>query len=123
MSKRKGMIKPLLMDQKFIAGIGNVYSNEILFCSRILPDRKVSQISSVELTKLYHCLQSILRQATAWGGVYDIPFSSADTTTGNYTSHLQVAYRTGEPCTQCGHPIKTKQVGGRNAFYCPKCQK
>lgn len=119
---RKGMIKPLLMDQQFLAGIGNVYSNEILFCSRILPERKVAHMKAEELQRIYYCMQTILRQATELGGIYDIPFSSSDSITGQYNSHLQVAYRTGKPCYVCCHPIETKRVGGRNAFYCPRCQ-
>lgn len=119
---RKGMIKPLLMDQKLIAGIGNVYSNEILFCSRILPTRKVKEMSEEDLTRIYHCLQSIVSRAIQLGGVYDIKFSQDDTLTGNYIPHLKVAYRTGKPCYECTSPIQTKRVGGRNAFYCTNCQ-
>lgn len=120
---RKGMIKPLLLDQQFLAGIGNVYSNEILFCSRILPERKVAQMETEDLHRIYNCMQRILHQAIELGGVYDIPFSSSDTITGQYTPYLQVAYRTDEPCYVCGHLIQTKRVGGRNAFYCPQCQR
>ena len=119
---RKGMIKPLLMDQKLIAGIGNVYSNEILFCSRILPTRKVKEMTDEELSRIYHCLRSILKQAIHHGGVYDNKYSQDDTLTGGYIPYLKVAYRTGEPCHECGVPIQTQRVGGRNAFYCPNCQ-
>ncbi|HAK72818.1 MAG TPA: hypothetical protein DCP36_03150, partial [Sporomusaceae bacterium] len=72
---RKGMIKPLLMDQKLIAGIGNVYSNEVLFYSRILPTRKVKEMTDEELSHIYHCLRSILNQAIYRGGVYDRKYS------------------------------------------------
>lgn len=119
---RKGMIKPLLMDQKLIAGIGNVYSNEVLFCSRILPTRKVKDMNNEELSAVYHCLRKLLSQAIQLGGVYDIPYSQADQHTGGYLAHLKVAYRTGKPCFKCSEPIQTQRVGGRNAFYCPKCQ-
>lgn len=122
LSQRKGMIKPLLMDQQFIAGIGNVYSNEVLFCSGILPTRKVAAITVEERQKLYECLQNLLKRAVESGGVYDEKFSSDDTLTGGFESQLQVAYRTGQPCYRCGAVIMTKRVGGRNAFYCPICQ-
>lgn len=121
-SQRKGMIKPLLMDQQFIAGIGNVYSNEVLFCGRILPTRKVATIAIEERRLLYDCLQNLLKRAIKAGGVYDEKFSSDDTVTGGFESQLQVAYRTGKPCYRCGKAILTKRVGGRNAFYCPICQ-
>ena len=119
---RKGMIKPLLMDQKLIAGIGNVYSNEALFCSRILPTRKVKDMNDAELSTVYHCLRRLLSQAVQLGGVYDIPYSQADQLTGGYLAQLKVAYRTGKPCFECSAPIQTQRVGGRNAFYCSKCQ-
>lgn len=119
---RKGMIKPLLMDQKLIAGIGNVYSNEVLFCSRILPTRKVKEMTDEELSRIYHCLRSILNQSICHGGVYDRKYSQNDTLTGGYVPYLKVAYRTNEPCYECGLPIQTQRVGGRNAFYCSNCQ-
>ncbi len=122
LGQRKGMIKPLLMDQQFIAGIGNVYSNEILFCCRLLPTRKVGTIADAERQRLYHCMQTLLKQAIAAGGVYDEPFCSDDHLTGGYENSLQVAYRTGQPCYTCGTAIITSRVGGRNAFYCPHCQ-
>lgn len=123
LGERKGMIKPLLMDQKFLAGIGNVYSNETLFCSGIMPTRKVKQIEEAEQVKLYHCLRDILSRAVMLGGVYEEKFASDDTLTGGFDSQLKVAYRTGKPCYVCQHEIETKRVGGRNAFFCPVCQK
>ena len=119
---RKGMIKPLLMNQKLIAGIGNVYSNEALFCSRLLPTRKVKDINDEELSTVYYCLRKLLSQAIQLGGVYPIPYSQADRLTGGYLAQLKVAYRTGKPCFECKAPIQAQRVGGRNAFYCPKCQ-
>lgn len=123
LAHRKGMIKPVLMDQSFLAGIGNVYSNEVLFCCRILPTRKVKDITEAEKEQIYHCIRDILTQAVKLGGVYDEVFSANDTLTGGFESRLQVAYRTGKPCFVCGNLIVTKRVGGRNAFFCPICQK
>ncbi|MDF2873828.1 MAG: mutM 1 [Sporomusa sp.] len=123
LAQRKGMIKPLLLDQEFIAGIGNVYSNETLFCSRIMPERKASQLTTSERQKLYHCIREILARAIKFGGVYEEKFASDDNLTGGFEPYLQVAYRTGQPCTVCSQLIESKRVGGRNAFYCPVCQK
>jgi formamidopyrimidine-DNA glycosylase len=120
---RKGRIKPLLMDQHVIAGIGNVYSNEILFCSQILPTRKTSGLTEPEKRNLYACMRNILARSIDAGGVNDALFSAQDTSTGNFTPQLQVAYRTGKPCLVCGHSIETQRVAGRNAFFCPVCQK
>lgn len=122
LAERKGMIKPLLMDQEFIAGIGNVYSNETLFCSGIRPERKAATLTGPERSSLYHCIRDILARATRLGGVYEEKFASDDTLTGGFEPHLQVAYRTGQPCYICRTLIETKRVGGRNAFYCPVCQ-
>lgn len=122
LAKRKGMIKPLLMDQNFIAGIGNVYSNETLFCSKIKPERKTATLTEIEKINLYHCMRDILTRATHLGGVYEERFASDDTLTGGFEPYLQVAYRTGQPCYICHTFIETKRVGGRNAFYCPVCQ-
>ena len=123
LGERKGMIKPLLMDQQFIAGIGNVYSNETLFCAGILPERKIKQITDAEQAKLYTCIRSILQKAVEAGGVYEEKFASDDTLTGSFEPLLQVAYRTGQPCYVCGTLVETKRVGGRNAFFCPICQR
>ncbi|HWR43976.1 DNA-formamidopyrimidine glycosylase [Sporomusa sp.] len=122
LAQRKGMIKPLLLDQEFIAGIGNVYSNETLFCSRIMPERKASQLTESERQKLYRSIRDVLTKAIKFGGVYEEKFSSDDNFTGGFEPHLQVAYRTGQPCNVCSHLIETKRVGGRNAFFCPVCQ-
>lgn len=122
LATRKGMIKPLLMNQEFIAGIGNVYSNEILFCSGLLPMRRVRDISPAEQGKVYNCMKNILAQAIKMGGVYEEKFDSSDNLTGGFEPYLKVAYRTGKPCLLCGKPIISKRVGGRNAFFCPICQ-
>ncbi|WP_170292023.1 bifunctional DNA-formamidopyrimidine glycosylase/DNA-(apurinic or apyrimidinic site) lyase [Heliobacterium mobile] len=119
---RRGMLKPLLMDQKFIAGIGNVYSNEILFCSRILPVRKSSTLHESEIERLYQCIRSTLQTALQQGGVSEYPFMTGDKYTGGYTNQLQVYERTGQPCFSCGRAIETAKVGGRNAFFCSNCQ-
>ncbi|MZP30434.1 bifunctional DNA-formamidopyrimidine glycosylase/DNA-(apurinic or apyrimidinic site) lyase [Heliobacterium undosum] len=123
LSARRGMIKPLLMDQKVIAGIGNVYSNEALFCSRILPARKLPTLSDTEKERLYHCLRTILAESVRLGGVSEDPFQTGDTFTGGYTSRLQVYDRAGQPCFSCSGLIETDRVGGRNAFFCPRCQR
>ncbi len=122
LSHRKAMIKPLLMKQEFIAGIGNVYSNETLFCSKIRPERNTATLTGQEQINLYRCIREILTRATALGGVYEKKFCSDDRLTGGFAPCLKVAYRTGQPCFICGTLIETGRIGGRNAFYCPVCQ-
>lgn len=122
LSQRKAMIKPLLMKQEFIAGIGNVYSNETLFYSRIRPERNAVTLTGQEQINLYRSIRDILTRAIELGGVYEKKFSSDDRLTGGFEPCLKVAYRTGQPCFICGTLIETRRVGGRNAFYCPVCQ-
>ncbi len=122
LTRRRKMIKPLLMDQDFIAGIGNTYSNEGLFLAGILPDRKASELQTGEIQKLYSKLRQILRESINLGGVRDTAYSSSDQLTGGFTPELKVSYREGEPCYVCGTPISYAKIGGRNAFYCTVCQ-
>lgn len=122
LKSRRKMIKPLLMEQDFLAGIGNTYSNEGLFLGGILPDRKASKLSPKEMEKLYHELRSVLERSTDLGGVGDVHFSSDDTLTGGFIPELKVSYREGEPCYVCGTPISYEKIGGRNAFFCTVCQ-
>lgn len=122
LSERRKMIKPLLMDQDFLAGIGNTYSNEGLFKAGILPDKKANRLNPEETTKLYHELRSLLQRATQMGGVGDKPFSSTDQLTGGFIPQLKVSYRQGQPCYICGTPISHAKIGERNAFFCKRCQ-
>lgn len=120
--KRRTMIKPLLMDQNFLAGIGNTYSNEGLFLAGILPKRKANSLSEVDSSKLHHELRVVLQRSIDLGGVNDVTFSSDDRLTGGFTPELKVSYREGLPCYVCKTPIAFEKVNGRNAFFCPVCQ-
>lgn len=122
MSKRRGMVKPLLMNQKVIAGIGNAYSNEILFASRILPDRVVPSLSEEEMQNLYQSIPRILNEALAKGGYIEEPFAPWDKVSGGAIPFFKVYDRAKEPCYICGTALMSREVGGRNAFYCPICQ-
>lgn len=122
LKSRRKMIKPLLMEQNFLAGIGNTYSNEGLFLGGILPARKASELVPKEIEKLYHELRNVLADSTEMGGIGDVPFSSNDTLTGGFIPKLKVSYREGEPCYICGTPISYEKIGGRNAFFCTVCQ-
>lgn len=121
-SSRKKMVKPLLMDQDFLAGIGNTYSNEGLFLAGILPDRKANQLQPIETERLYYSLRDVMEHSIALGGVNDVPIASDDQLTGGFIPELRVSYREGEPCYVCGTPIAFEKVNGRNAFFCRVCQ-
>ncbi len=119
---KRGMIKPWLMDQKNLSGVGNAYSNEALFKAGILPTRQISTLSDPEKEKLYYELQNVLRESIAKGGDMENPFSPDDQKTGGFNPFFAVYDRANEPCPVCGESIHQEEVGGRNAFYCVKCQ-
>ncbi len=119
---KRGMIKPWLMDQKNLAGIGNAYSNEALFKARILPTRQIRDLSESEIEKLYYELQNVLRESIAKGGDMEEPFSPDDQKTGGFNPFFAVYDRENEPCPVCSEMLHRKEVGGRNAFYCVNCQ-
>lgn len=119
---KRGMIKPWLMQQKNISGVGNAYSNESLFGAGILPTRKITSISSSERIKLFIALHDILEESIKRGGDMEEPFTLKDDFTGGFNSYFRVYERADKPCIICSHVIIKEEVGGRNAFFCPHCQ-
>ncbi len=120
---KKTKIKPLLMDQSFIAGVGNVYAQESLFCGGIHPERRADTLSNNELEKFYNCLVSILKQAIKKGGSSVDTYRQIDGKEGEYTPFLKVYQREGKPCYRCKATIKRKVIGGRSTYFCLRCQK
>ena len=122
-NKPNAKIKPLLLDQKFIAGIGNIYAQEICFCAKILPTRIVSTMTAAEIKNLYQCLQKILAAALARGGSSVDSYVDALGKKGSYVPFLKVYGREGEPCIGCKGKVKTIKLAGRGTSFCPGCQK
>jgi len=120
---KKTKLKPLLMDQSFLAGVGNVYAQEALFCAGIHPERRADDINDKDLSRIYDCLISILKHAIAKGGSSVDTYRQTDGKGGDYIPFLKVYQRDDEPCTRCKTPIKRKVIGGRGTCFCPKCQK
>jgi formamidopyrimidine-DNA glycosylase len=116
-------IKPLLMDQQFIAGIGNIYANEICYCAKVRPDHLVKSLSIVQRRKIYKCLRNILRSAIVERGTTSENYLDAYGRKGDYSRFLKVYGRTGEKCPRCKGKIQHVQLAGRGTFYCPHCQK
>lgn len=121
-ASKKGMIKPWLMQQKNIAGVGNAYSNEALFGAGILPTRTVGAISESDRMRLFKELREVLKESIRRGGDMEEPFAPGDEFTGGFNPYFRVYDRAGKECFQCGHLIEKGEVGGRNAFFCPNCQ-
>ncbi len=120
--EKKTKIKPLLMDQKFLAGVGNVYAQEALFCAGIHPERRTDRISEGEYKKLFQCLISILKKAIEKKGSSVDTYRQIDGKEGGFVPFLKVYQREGKPCIKCKTPIKRKMIGGRGTYFCPHCQ-
>ncbi len=122
MQARRGRLKPLLMHQQVIAGIGNIYANEILFRARLHPNREVNRLRGATMIKLYDTMQAVLREAISCGGSSVKDFFAPDGTEGRYKQHHLVYGKEGQPCpNRCGRIIRRLQ-SERSSFYCPACQ-
>ncbi|MDR6549680.1 DNA-formamidopyrimidine glycosylase family protein [Paenibacillus qinlingensis] len=119
---KKGNLKVSLVDQSFLSGIGNCYSDEICFEARILPLRKVPSLSENEQMMLYQAMQALLREAIQFGGYMEEPLFVGDRLTGQYNPRCRVYDRGNEPCPRCGHPVVHTEVSSRKCFYCAHCQ-
>ncbi|MDP8259786.1 MAG: bifunctional DNA-formamidopyrimidine glycosylase/DNA-(apurinic or apyrimidinic site) lyase [Candidatus Gygaella obscura] len=123
LANRKTKIKPLLMDQKFIAGLGNIYAAEALFRAGINPLRPASNLSSEEKKKLFNQITKILKQAIRCKGSSIDQYIQISGEPGDYVKHHKVYDREGNPCFVCKTTIKRISLAGRGTYFCPKCQK
>ncbi|MBB6452414.1 formamidopyrimidine-DNA glycosylase [Salirhabdus euzebyi] len=119
---KKGKLKTTLVDQKFLAGIGNCYSDEICFEAQLLPTRTMNNLNDQEVVQLYHAIRSVLPTATEHGGYMENPLFTNDQKTGGVSNFLKVYDREGESCKRCGATILFKEVSSRKCFYCTGCQ-
>jgi len=123
-NKQKKAIKPLLMDQTLLAGIGNIYSQEACFCASILPNKPANQISKQNLKKLYSCLRKILKLAIYKRGASVRFYRNIFGKKGKMVPLLKVYHRAGQKCLRCQKGIiKKMSLAGRSTYYCSKCQK
>jgi formamidopyrimidine-DNA glycosylase len=120
--ERRGRLKPLLMHQQVIAGIGNIYANEILFRVGLHPNRETSRIRDATRAKLYDTMQTVLKEAIAEGGSSVRDFFAPDGSEGQYKRHHLAYGKEGHPCPNgCGRLIRRLQ-SERSSFFCPHCQ-
>jgi formamidopyrimidine-DNA glycosylase len=115
-------VRSWLLDQRRIAGVGNIYANEALHLAGIHPRRSASGITPAEAARLHRALRRVLRAAIDKGGTTIRDYRNAEGGTGAYASRLYVYGRDGEPCERCGTPIERSVFGNRSAFHCPSCQ-
>lgn len=116
-------IKPLLMDQKFIAGIGNIYSDEILFAAKVQPLRRVKTLTPEEIRATWSNIGKILKLAIKNRGTSENTYLDAMGKKGDYLKYLKVYQKEGQKCPRCGGVIKRIKISSRSAHYCPKCQR
>jgi formamidopyrimidine-DNA glycosylase len=120
---RRGRIKPLLLNQSFVAGIGNIYADEILFEARIHPESDVSRLGERELHRLWNALQLVLKRAVKFRGTSIRDYRDSDGREGNYQDRLHVYGRAPRPCPRCGRRLERTRIAGRSSSYCPSCQR
>lgn len=115
-------IKDFLLDQRKIAGIGNIYASEILFQSRIHPERKLVSLSAHERHMLFETIPAVLQEAIRCQGTTIRDFTSANGQEGTFQDCLSVYGKAGQPCPLCHRPIQKKVIGSRSTYFCPHCQ-
>jgi formamidopyrimidine-DNA glycosylase len=123
LSDRKTKIKPLLMDQTFISGVGNLYAVEALFRAKIHPERSTQSLSEKEKESLFKEIKDVLNEAIHYGGSSVDQYVQVSGKPGDYVKHHKVYDRENKPCLVCKTPIKRIALGGRGTYFCPKCQK
>lgn len=116
-------VKKFIMDQGIIAGIGNIYSDEALFCAGISPKRRIDNISDKEFEKLYFCIKKVLRKGIKFGGSSYRNYVNSLGKKGSMQEHFKVYNREGEKCFGCNKRIIRIKIGGRSSYFCSGCQK
>lgn len=124
LAKRRGRIKSLLLDQRFLAGLGNIYVNEALWRARIHPLRSANSLSSGEVAALHEAIRLVLRAAIAAGGttLENGNFKQVEGQAGEFAGQLLVYGREGENCSCCRSPVQRIKIGQRSTYFCPECQ-
>ncbi|CAN5481712.1 MAG: bifunctional DNA-formamidopyrimidine glycosylase/DNA-(apurinic or apyrimidinic site) lyase [Rubrobacteraceae bacterium] len=120
---RRAQIKPLLLDQKIVSGVGNIYVDELLFDAKVHPRRKANSLSDGEWEEVYSAILENLREGIFHRGTTFSLYRDLLGRNGSHQNHLKVFLREGEDCPRCGVKIAREKVGGRATFLCPACQR
>ena len=120
--RRKGRLKPLLVDQTFVAGVGNIYADEALWRARLHPLRSAASLRPPDERRLYEAIREVLGEAVERRGSSIDDYTAPDGD-GSMQERLDVYQRTGEPCPRCGRPIKRIVIGARSTHFCSWCQR
>ncbi|WP_018085845.1 DNA-formamidopyrimidine glycosylase [Desulfurispora thermophila] len=115
-------IKPLLLDQSCLAGLGNIYADEALHLAGIHPARCAGTLTPAEAAALRRAIRQVIQEGIAAGGTTFRDYRDGQGRPGGYATRLRVYRRENLPCSTCGHPIERRRIAGRSAHYCPTCQ-
>lgn len=123
LASRRGKIKQLLLDQTFIAGIGNIYADEALHRAGINPEKNAVSLTEEEISRLFYSIREVLREGIRYRGTSVRDYVDGRGQKGGFQNCLRVYGRRGEPCPGCGSPVERIRLGGRSTYFCPSCQK
>lgn len=123
LKQKKTPIKAALLNQKFIAGLGNIYVDEALWVAKVRPTRRADTITKVEAAAIAAASGDVMRHSITVGGTTFQHFADTGGDAGNYSDYLKVFGKQGTPCPRCGTLIKKIRCAGRGTHYCPGCQK
>jgi formamidopyrimidine-DNA glycosylase len=124
LARRAAKLKSLLMDQKFVSGLGNIYSDEVLFAAGLRHDRMSDSLSSQEVRRLYRAIREVVQDAIRYRGTTldDEAYVDLFGKPGEFQTELKVYGRKGLACRRCRTPIDVVKISGRNSYFCPQCQ-
>lgn len=120
---RRTAVKPFIMNQQLVVGVGNIYASEALFRAGIRPSKAAGQVSRPAYQRLVTQIRAVLAEAIEAGGTTISDFRGSDGKPGYFEQNLLVYGRNGEACRRCGRPIRVMRLGQRSTYYCPSCQK
>ena len=122
LKKSRRSLKPLLLDQKVVAGIGNIYADEALYRAGLHPNRQAADLTTREAKVLYRAVKEVLREGVSHRGTSIRNYVDAEGRRGTHQEFLKVHNRAGRPCLRCGTLIQKTKLGGRGTYFCPLCQ-
>jgi formamidopyrimidine-DNA glycosylase len=120
---RKAPVKAAILDQRRLAGVGNIYADEALWRAQIHPQRPAGELTDAEIAALHRGIRAALRAGIARQGATLRDYRKPDGASGAMQHEFRVYGREGEPCERCGTPITKTKVGGRGTWFCPRCQR
>ena len=120
---RTAAIKNLLMDQRIVAGVGNIYASEILFRAEVRPTRRAGRVTRKEIGRIVAATRQVLHEAIGSRGTTFRSYRDSRGQPGRFAQRLRVYDREGKPCLKCSTPIRSVVLGQRSTYYCPRCQK